>query len=162
MLELSLRKYAQEDLKILQRLVGDASMMEHLGGPETERQIQKRHERYLKSEGCYIIVEGPKKLPTGWIGYWEIEWRGKKTWETGWSVLPEYQGKGIATQATKMVLQEIRKELKYQKVHAFPNINNKPSNAICRKAGFTLLGKTEVEYPKGHQMNCNDWEYDLE
>lgn len=159
--ELVLRRYLEEDLEILKRLVGDPKMMEHLGGPETEEQILKRHQRYLKDKGCYIIVQGSKKLPTGWIGYWERIWKGEKTYETGWSVLPEYQGKGIATDATKLLLKKIKKEQKYQSVHAYPNVDNKPSNAICKKAGFTLLGETQVEYPKGHQMKCNDWVFYL-
>ena len=44
-------------------------------------------------------------------------------------------------------------------MHAFPNVENAPSNAICRKLGFTLLGAQEFEYPKdsGEFMRCNDW-----
>jgi hypothetical protein len=32
---------------------------------------------------------------------------------------------------------------------------------VCRKAGFTLLGETEFEYPPGHLMRSNDWRLDL-
>ena len=46
-------------------------------------------------------------------------------------------------------------------MHAFPNVENAPSNAICRKLGFTLLGAQEFEYPKGHFMLCNDRQLDL-
>ena len=46
-------------------------------------------------------------------------------------------------------------------MHAFPNVDNAPSNAICRKLGFDLLGPCEVEFPKGHFMTCNDWRLDL-
>jgi RimJ/RimL family protein N-acetyltransferase len=46
-------------------------------------------------------------------------------------------------------------------IHAFPSIENPPSNAICRKLGFELLGETEFEYPKGHWMRCNDWRLSL-
>jgi RimJ/RimL family protein N-acetyltransferase len=42
-------------------------------------------------------------------------------------------------------------------MHAFPNVDNAPSNAICRKLGFELLEALEFEYPKGHFMTCNDW-----
>jgi hypothetical protein len=43
----------------------------------------------------------------------------------------------------------------------FPSVVNAPSNAICRKLGFTLLGEHEFEYPKGNFMQCNDWRLDL-
>ena len=44
---------------------------------------------------------------------------------------------------------------------AFPSVDNGPSNAICRKLGFTFLEASEFEYPKGHFMRCNDWRLDL-
>jgi RimJ/RimL family protein N-acetyltransferase len=47
-------------------------------------------------------------------------------------------------------------------VHAYPSIDNSPSNAICRRLGFELMGDDEFEYPKGHFMRCNDWRLDLE
>jgi RimJ/RimL family protein N-acetyltransferase len=46
-------------------------------------------------------------------------------------------------------------------MHAFPNVDNEASNAICRKLGFELLEAREFEYPKGHLMTCNDWRLDL-
>lgn len=35
------------------------------------------------------------------------------------------------------------------------------ANAVCRKAGFTLIEAVDSEYPKGHWMRCNDWRLDL-
>jgi hypothetical protein len=46
-------------------------------------------------------------------------------------------------------------------MHAFPNVDNAPSNSICRKLGFELLEACEFEFPKGHFMSCNDWRLDL-
>ena len=44
-------------------------------------------------------------------------------------------------------------------IHAFPAVDNAPSNALCRKLGFTNLGAHEFEYPpgSGQFMRCNDW-----
>ena len=50
---------------------------------------------------------------------------------------------------------------KHRFVHAFPSVDNAPSNAICRKAGFTLLGERDFEYPPGHPLRSNDWRFDL-
>jgi RimJ/RimL family protein N-acetyltransferase len=47
-------------------------------------------------------------------------------------------------------------------MHAFPSVTNPPSNAICRKLGFTLMGEYDFEYPVGHLLRCNDWRLDLE
>lgn len=48
-----------------------------------------------------------------------------------------------------------------QNLHAFPSPDNIASNAICRKAGFTLLSEVEFEFPPGHIMLSNDWRFDL-
>ena len=115
----------------------------------------------MNEPGCYTIVYGPIKKGVGWIGYWERKWNNEIIWETGWNVLPDYQGRGIATRAAKLVLEEIKQNHHHRSVHAFPAIDNPPSNAICRKAGFTLVGEVEVEYPKGNIMRCNDWRYEF-
>jgi hypothetical protein len=46
-------------------------------------------------------------------------------------------------------------------VHAFPPPDNAASNAVCRNAGFTLLGPVEFEYPKGSFSTSNDWVHNL-
>jgi len=46
-------------------------------------------------------------------------------------------------------------------MHAYPSVENGPSNAVCRKAGFVLQGPYEFEYPEGHLMVCNDWRIEL-
>ncbi len=164
--DMDLRPWSEGDLPLLERLMGDPAMTEHLGGPETPEQIRKRHERYCQSRDSdkghmFAIVAGPERTPAGSIGYWEKEWRGETIWETGWSVLPEYQGRGLATRATASVVERARAEGKHRFMHAFPAIDNGPSNAICRKAGFTLQGQIDFEYPPGHPMQCNDWRLDL-
>ena len=54
-----------------------------------------------------------------------------------------------------------RAEKRLRFVHAYPSVDNAPSNGICRKLGFTLLEECEFEYPKGSLMRCNDWRLDL-
>ena len=48
-------------------------------------------------------------------------------------------------------------------LYAYPSIDNGPSNAICRKLGFEIVGVTEYEYPpdSGTIMRCNDWRLEL-
>jgi len=36
-------------------------------------------------------------------------------------------------------------------------VDNTPSNALCRRVGFTLVGTCDFEYPPGHAMRCHDW-----
>jgi RimJ/RimL family protein N-acetyltransferase len=66
-----------------------------------------------------------------------------------------------AGRATGLVIERARAEAKHACLHAFPAADNLASNAICRKAGFTLLQDVAFEYPPGHFMRCNDWRLDL-
>ena len=141
-------------------------MTAHLGGPESEEKLVERQARYerLGEPGAgrmFKVVEPASGEAAGSVGYWEKEWRGETVYETGWSVLPEFQGRGIAVAATAQVIAAARKEHKHRFLHAFPSVDNAPSNAICRKLGFELLGAQDFEYPPGHTMVCNDWRLDL-
>ena len=164
--DVDLCPWAESDLVLLERLVGDPAMTEHLGGPETPEQIRRRHERYCQGsitgkDPMFVILFGPERTAAGSIGYWERQWQGQMVWETGWSVLPEYQGRGIATWAAVLVVARARSEGKYRFMHAFPSIENPPSNSVCRKAGFLFHEEVSFEYPVGHIMRCNDWYIDL-
>ena len=75
--------------------------------------------------------------------------------------MPEFQGRGIAVAATAQAIELARGDGRHRFVHAFPSVDNGPSNAICRKLGFQLLEACEFEFPKGHFMTCNDWRLDL-
>jgi RimJ/RimL family protein N-acetyltransferase len=164
-MDIAIRPWSDGDLPLLERLMGDPVMTEHLGGPETPQKIRERHRRYLSNElskgQMFVIVVGPEKVVAGSVGYWEKEWRGQMIWETGWSVLPEFQGQGIATRATAAVIDRARDEGKHRVIHAFPSVDNLPSNAICRKVGFAFQGEVDFEYPQGHFMRCNDWRLNL-
>jgi RimJ/RimL family protein N-acetyltransferase len=68
---------------------------------------------------------------------------------------------GIAVAATAQAIKLAKRDGKHRFMHAFPNVENAPSNAICRKLGFEPLEMCEFEFPKGHFMTCNDWRPDL-
>jgi RimJ/RimL family protein N-acetyltransferase len=152
--------WGERDLALLERLVGDPAMMEHLGGPETPEKIGERQRRYEDPESdCFKIVDRATGADAGWVGYWERSWHQDDVYEIGWSVIPELQGRGLAAAAA--ALETARAGGKRRFVHAFPSLENQPSNAICRKRGFVLLGDCELGYPPGIFMRSNDWRFDL-
>jgi RimJ/RimL family protein N-acetyltransferase len=159
-----LEAWTQADLSLL-RATNTPEMTEHLGGPETEDQLLNRHRRYLDLTDpaagqmrAVVLRDGQR---AGVIGYWERLWQDGLTYETGWGVLPAFQGRGIATAAARAVAVLAQAQHRHRYLHAFPSVDHPASNAICRKAGFTLLGETDVEYPPGSIMRCNDWQLDL-
>ena len=76
-------------------------------------------------------------------------------------VVPAFQGRGIAMAATAPAIEIAKRHDTQHFMHAFPNVDNAPSNAICRKLGFELLEACEFEFPIGHFMTCNDRRLDL-
>ena len=164
-MDVRLRTWSDNDLPLLQRTLGDPELTRYLGGPESPEKIAERHQRYLAlgdSDGgrMFVIIAGPDGAPAGTHGYWKREVHGEAVWETGWFVLPEFQGRGIATRATQLMAEMAWADAPDRPIHAYPSIDNDASNAVCRKAGFTLIGAFDFEYPPGHPMRCNDWVLD--
>ena len=165
-MELRIEPWGPGDLPLLEKLLGDPAMMEHLGGPETHDQLVERQKRYerLAEMGMarrFKFVDKATGNPMGSVVYWDRAWRGEDVFEIGWSVLPQFQGRGVAGKGTALSIDEARSEKKHRFMYAFPSVDNAPSNGICRKLGFVLIGETEFEYPKGSFMHCNEWRLDL-
>src|ERR1700753_2450917 len=101
-----LEAWTQDDPALLQA-TNTPAMTEHLGGPETEDQVRQRHRRYLELDApgagqmLAVTLRGGERA--GIIGYWERAWRDDLTYETGWSILPAFQGRGLATAAARAV-----------------------------------------------------------
>ncbi|MPZ95035.1 MAG: GNAT family N-acetyltransferase [Propionibacteriales bacterium] len=161
--DVRIEPWTDADLDLLRRL-NAPEMTRHLGGPETEEKVQRRHERYVAGDGTaqmFRVVLLPDGEAVGLVGYWEHDWQGETVYETGWHVLPSYQGRGIASTAVTEVARLAAAQRKHAHLHAFPSVDNAASNALCRKVGFSFVEECDFEYPRGHLMRCNDWRLDL-
>lgn len=162
--DLRLSPWSEEDLWIELR-ANVPEMTEHLGGVEPEERVLDRHRRFLAlpvdGTGQMFRMELPGAPGVGGVGYWEREWQGEPVYEMGWIVLPEHQGRGVASAAVRLAAAHAATHGRCRYAHAYPNVSNAASNAVCRKAGFTLLGECDFEYPKGNPIRCQDWRLDL-
>ncbi|MCX4739450.1 GNAT family N-acetyltransferase [Streptomyces antibioticus] len=160
--------WAGGDMWLLRRC-NTPEMTDQLGGPESEEQLVSRHRRYCEPAAgrmYRVVLDGDDGddgdgETVGSIGYWEHEWQGGTVWETGWAVLPEYQGRGLAVSAARALIGVVREAGGHPTLHAFPKVDHSASNGVCRKAGFTLRGQADFEYPKGNPIRSNDWYVDL-
>jgi RimJ/RimL family protein N-acetyltransferase len=156
---LELESWGEGDLWLVTALNGDPSMMRFLGGAESPAKLAERQARYEQpGSGMFkVMLDGEA---VGSVGYWEHEGAG---FETGWAVLPAFQGRGIATAATALAIDLARDERRHKYIHAYPSVENPASNAICRKLGFTLLKVHDFEYPpgSGNILRCNGWRLEL-
>ncbi|MGW4504299.1 GNAT family N-acetyltransferase [Streptomyces sp. NPDC004436] len=179
--------WSESDFWLLER-ANEPAMTEHLGGPESPAKLLDRQRRYEAlgarepAAGRMFRIEwltpdhesghpgpdtparpaGPSPAPAvtvGSIGFWEREWRGEAVYETGWAVLPEFQGRGLAAAALTELLAHIGAHGTRDSVHAFPGTDHPASNAVCRRAGFTYLGDVDLEYPPGVPHPSCDWRH---
>ncbi|MEH1099597.1 GNAT family N-acetyltransferase [Micromonospora sp. CPCC 205561] len=168
-MDVRLQPWSESALDLLRR-INTPRMRRHVGGPETEEQMLARHRRYLAMPATgrgrmFAVLLGDELV--GSIAYHRRDWRGEQVYETGWNVLPPFQGHGIATAAGAALIAVVREAARQpgtpRFLHAFPAVENAPSNALCRRLGFTLLGACDFEYPpgSGSVMRSNDWRVDL-
>jgi RimJ/RimL family protein N-acetyltransferase len=157
-----LEPWGSDDFPLLEQVMGDPAMTVFLGGPETPEKLAERQARYSAPDsGMYKIVDVATGRGAGSVGFWERTWPDEEIYEIGWSVIPEFQRRGIAVAATAQATELARATNRHRHMHAFPKVVNEPSNAVCRKLGFELLGEVELEYPPGTPIRCNDWRLDL-
>jgi RimJ/RimL family protein N-acetyltransferase len=154
-----------EDEDLAVRLECDPQMMLHIGGSRPEADVRAAHKRRLdlmkKGEArMYKVVTDDSDEVLGTIGIWKIDWKGPRTYEMGWFVLPEHQRKGVATEAARLILSEARSDPDVRYVHAYPAVTNVASNAIARKIGMENQGEFDNEGFAG-VLRCNDWRIDL-
>ncbi len=161
----ALRPGTLEDEWLTVALETDPGVMSELGGPWPEADARASHRRRIggiADPGWWwftirpIASNGAVGAALGTIGVWESEWEGQPISETGWMVLPEHQGKGYASAALAAVLERARQEGRWGDIHAFPGATNGPSNALCRKHGFELVGTGDADYA-GRHFPVNHW-----
>ena len=161
---MELLPYADEHRGLTEALELDPEVMKDLGGPvdpaDLDRVHRMRVETVARGEWYFVIVAEEDGPPVGAIGIWESTVAGSALHEVGWMVLPEFQGRGIATEALGLLIARARSDPRYDAVHAFPGASNVPSNALCRNAGFTHTEELEVKF-RDRPLRVNHWELDV-
>ena len=159
-----LRPYSDDDLALTEALELDPEMMRELGGPADPADVLRVHrvrvELVANGGWWFVIVPEPSGQAAGTIGVWESELDGSPVHEIGWMVLPEFQGRGIATEALATIVERARSDPRYSRIHAFPGVTNEPSNALCRRAGFVHIDEREVKF-RDRPLRINHWEIDV-
>lgn len=162
---LALRPWSAADLDLL-RAANTPAMTAHLNGPESEQEVEERHARYLRleesGEARVFVIEDGHGHRLGSIGCWPVEWREEPALETGWFVLPEAQGRGVASGALALLIDVARRHPgRGRFLTAFPGVENAASNGVCRRNGFTLMNTVVAQF-RGADLTLNEWALDLD
>jgi RimJ/RimL family protein N-acetyltransferase len=159
-----LRDVEPGDVSAYVRMRCDPVMMAELGGPLPREGIEEKVASDVQAAAAgdawiKMIVPGEPagEAVAGSVALWShAEDGGQPITEVGWMVLPEFQGRGLAKQAVRMLLELAREDGGWGLVHAFPATTNSPSNGICRSLGFTFAGEREVTFA-GRVLRTNHW-----
>ncbi|MET0780876.1 MAG: GNAT family N-acetyltransferase [Microbacterium sp.] len=161
-MRVTLRRWGADDMPVLERS-NTPEMTAHLGRPESPEELQQRHERYLRlgrtGEARMFRID-VDDLPAGAIGWWQTDHDGIDAYETGWSVFPEWQGKGVAGVALRELIRLVAAQGDRDLLVAYPGVDNAPSNALCRRAGFQHTGSATEPW-RGSPLTFNTWVLDM-
>lgn len=78
----------------------------------------------------------------GFIGINQPRFKASFTpcFEIGWRLMPEYWGKGLATEGAKACVSYARHTLEIPELYSFTPLSNKPSERVMQKIGMHKLG----------------------
>jgi RimJ/RimL family protein N-acetyltransferase len=156
---MELRPLTRKDLRLYERIYTDPRMWAELGGV-LEQDMAAKLERDVASVEAdrhwVLIIVTDDGTAAGTVSLWNHEWEGETIDEIGWMVLPEHQGRGLASAGVAEALRRADEAARWRVLHAFPATTNAPSNALCRKHGFALRGPIDYTY-RERTLRVNHW-----
>ncbi|HEX4735621.1 MAG TPA: GNAT family N-acetyltransferase [Thermoleophilaceae bacterium] len=156
---MELRPLTSKDLRFYERIYTDPRMWAELGGV-LEQDMAAKLERDVAAVEAdrhwVLVIVADDGTAAGTVSLWDHEWEGETIDEIGWMVLPEHQGRGLASAGVAEALTRADEAGRWRVVHAFPATTNAPSNALCRKHGFALRGPIDYGY-RERTLRVNHW-----
>ncbi|WP_327302167.1 GNAT family N-acetyltransferase [Streptomyces sp. NBC_01298] len=161
-----LRDVEHGDVDAYVRMRCDPAMMVELGGPLPREGMESKVRRDVQraaagTDWTKMIVpdEAEPGLVAGTVTLWPHNTDAERMSEIGWMVLPEFQGRGLAKQGVRLLLELARDDGRWGLIHVFPATKNAPSNGICRSLVFRFLGEQDVPFA-GRVLRTNHWAID--
>ena len=158
---MEIRPLRLEDRRLYERIYTDPRMWVELGGV-LEQDVTKNFEIAIASVEAdrhwVLVIVTDDGIAAGTVSLWGHDWEGEAIDEIGWMVLPEHQGRGLASAGVTEALRRADAAARWRVLHAFPATTNGPSNALCRNHGFALRGPIDYYYTYGDRtLRVNHW-----
>ncbi|MDV3753037.1 GNAT family N-acetyltransferase [Elizabethkingia anophelis] len=145
-----MRPFEERDAEGLFLLDSNPEVMKYVGGvvstkiEQSQQMIEFIQKQYKENGvGRLAVIEKSTNTLIGWSGlkYLTSEINGmKNVYELGYRFLPEYWGKGYATETARAALNYAFNEIKTDVVYAMAVTENAGSNRVLQKLGFEELG----------------------
>lgn len=145
---LRFRLFRDSDFPTYEQWTARMEIMRYLGGKTLDRIQSWRHLAYqighwqMLGYGYYAVEEKASGKLVGRVGY--TNHPGWPDFELGWTIVPEYQGRGYATEAARMLLDYAFTALERKHVVSLIHPDNAPSRRVAEKLGQKVEGQTEV------------------
>ncbi len=147
---LILRKLTEDDVDNIFLLDSNPDVMKYVGIPpvkskdESARMLENIINQYkINGTGRLAVIEKETDRFIGWSGIKLLadEVNGfKNVYELGYRFLPEFWGKGYATESALASLNLGFNQLNAEKIYAYADVGNASSNHILKKLGFENKG----------------------
>ena len=153
---LLLRQLTLEDADEVFALRGNPENMQFIPRPilqskeEAIALINTINSKIETNEGInWAITEKPNNKLLGFLGHYRIQWENNRS-EIGYMLLPEAQGRGIITEAVKLIVEYGFDHMKMHSLEAVIAPENYASAKVLEKNGFIKEGHLrENEYFDG-------------
>lgn len=144
-----LTKATEKDIEFLCRVESDKTLWIYEESvAKNDEKLRERFRARVKGDTCYdfivIVKEDSLQNAIGFVSVWKYtDWR--KSWEVGYSILPQYQNKGYGVESLKLLLGFAFEHLKAHKVVGMCNVENIASAKIMSKSGMRFEGMFKEE-----------------
>ena len=148
---LILRRFEADDAKLIFELDSNPLVHRYLGNKpiktmkEAEAVVELIPSQYQKfGIGRWAMIEKSTRNFIGWNGLKFVTERinGRSNYyDLGYRLVPDYWGKGFATEGALVSVSYAKEELKLHELYAAAHVDNVASNRIIQKLGFDMLNQ---------------------
>jgi RimJ/RimL family protein N-acetyltransferase len=157
---LFLRRPAESDLPLFERVFCSADMMRFLGQTWTAAECAATLDEWRDAWGgdrlwCGVLVKKQGGETIGTAGLTSDTVDGEPGLELSWFVLPDHQRQGYATEIGERLLRYAFQESGATRVLAETHPDNVAAGGVLKRLGFRSLGERRQEYD--HLPGCTRW-----
>ena len=157
---LILRHWKESDREPFARMNADPRVMEHFPAPLTAEQSNGLVDRLLEQPYGYGVSAAELRADGSFIGYIGLfvprfEAHFTPCVEIGWRLSAEFQGRGLATEGARAVVEYAFGPLGLERLVSFTTPGNVRSRRVMEKLGMTRDPAEDFDHPRipeGHPL----------